>query len=148
MRKIETAICSSVTVMQRSTKSFAISNALLPTCGIARPSASVGFHGNPSWFPFAQGGGKTGDVLGLDRDHLHIWSQRLHRERDPGKQSATADGDNDGVEIRHLFDDLDAHRPLAGDDRGIIVAVDVGQAALLRRFRGRALWLRRNPGRA
>ncbi len=134
MRRIETAICSSVTVTQRSTRSFAISNALLPNLRNGQTIGECRLHGNPRWFSFAQGGRKTRDVLGLDRDNLDLRSKRLHRERDSGKQSAAADRDNDGVEIRHLLDDLDAHRALARDDGGIIVAVDVGQAALLGDF--------------
>jgi hypothetical protein len=39
---METAICSSLTTTQRSTRSFAMLKAFVPTCGIARPSASVG----------------------------------------------------------------------------------------------------------
>ena len=42
MRKIERAICSSLTITASSTRGWEISNALLPTWGMASPSASVG----------------------------------------------------------------------------------------------------------
>ena len=41
-RRIARAISSSVTVTTRSTSGRAISNAFVPTCGMASPSASVG----------------------------------------------------------------------------------------------------------
>ena len=42
IRNMESAICSSVTMTDLSTRDFAISNAFLPTCGMASPSARVG----------------------------------------------------------------------------------------------------------
>jgi len=41
IRKIDSAICCSVTMTARSTRDLAISNAFLPTCGMAKPSARV-----------------------------------------------------------------------------------------------------------
>ena len=84
------------------------------------------------WFSCAQCGRETGDVIGFDRDNLCFGRKRFDCERDAGEQTATADRHDDGIEIRHLLDDLEAHRSLAGDDRGIVVAVDIGQPLLVR----------------
>ena len=46
---------------------------------------------------------------------------------DAGDESAAADGDDDGVDVLDLFDDLEAHGALSGDDVRVVVAVDVGQ---------------------
>ena len=106
----------------------------MPTWGIARPSASVGCVSMRVGLPALQRGGKAGDVIGFDRDDLRLRPQRFHRQRDARQQAAAADRHDDRVEIRHLFDDLDPHRSLAGDDRRIVVAIDVGEAFLLGDF--------------
>jgi hypothetical protein len=54
----------------------------------------------------------------------------------PGEQTATAHRHDDRVEIRHLRDNLEARRSLTGDDRGIVVAVDIGQPLLGRDLMG------------
>ncbi len=59
-------------------------------------------------FPGLQGSGKTGDMVGFDRDDLGLRSQSLDRERDAGEQARAADRNDDRVEIRHLRDDFEA----------------------------------------
>ena len=79
-----------------------------------------------------QGGGEARNMVGFDRDDFRLRTQALHRERDSREQTAATDGDNDGLEIRHLLDDFEAHRTLARDDGRIIVTIDVGKATFVR----------------
>ena len=54
----------------------------------------------------------------------------------PGEQTGTAHRHDDGIEIRHLRDNLEPGRSLPGDDGGIVVAVDIGQPLLGRDLMG------------
>ena len=49
----------------------------------------------------------------------------------PASSPPPPTGDDDRLHVGHLFHDLQAHRALPGDDRRIVVAVDVGVAVLL-----------------
>ena len=61
---------------------------------------------------------------------IFAFGRRLFTARaTPGEQAAAADRHDDRIEIRHLLDDLESHRALAGDDGRIVVAVDVGEPA-------------------
>jgi hypothetical protein len=91
---------------------------------------------DPDRFSLAHRGEKTGDVIRLDRDDFCLRVQRFHRERNTGEETAAADRDDDRVKIRHLRDTFEAGRALAGDDSGIIVAIDLGKSFLLRGLMG------------
>ncbi len=100
---------------------------------------------DPHRFPCFQGGRETGDMIGFDGDDFCFRPERFHGERDAREQTAAAHRHDDGVEIRDLGHDLKTGGALAGDDRGIVVAVDVGQALLRRdlvrpRFRFREIF--------
>ena len=73
----------------------------------------------------------AGGVVGLDPDDLHVGAQELDEGRDPGREPAAADRHEHGRQrIGMLVQDLHPDRALAGDDVGIIVGVDEGQALL------------------
>jgi hypothetical protein len=57
----------------------------------------------------------------------------------PGEQSGPAHRHDDRVKVRDLPNDLESHGALAGDDRRIVVAVDVGEAFLSRDLVGASL---------
>ena len=78
--------------------------------------------------------GKTGDILRFDRDNLDVRSQRFDGQRNSGDQTGAAHRNDDRIEIRNLLNDFEAHRSLAGDDGGIIVAVDVSETFFLSDF--------------
>src|SRR5438552_1219194 len=87
--------------------------------------------------PIANDGGEPGepaigDETGFHRDDFRLWPHALDRKRYARQQSASADGDNDGVEVGHLFENLQTHRALAGDDGRIVVTIDVSEALFLR----------------
>ena len=66
--------------------------------------------------------------------HAHDAHPRLHgsqRERDSGSQAAPADRDHDGLDVRHLVDDLEPDRPLARDHLLVLVGMDEGGAGRL-----------------
>ena len=89
----------------------------------------------------------------FDRDDFRLRPQSFHRERDAGEQSAAAHRHNHGIDIRHLFDDFESHRALAGDDGRIVVAIDVGETFFLRdfvraRFRFAKIFSVQDDGRA
>ena len=69
-------------------------------------------------------------MLRLDADHLDLRLQRSHRLRDPGDHAAAADRHHDRVDIRDLLQDFERDSALPGDDRGVIVAMDIREAPL------------------
>ena len=75
------------------------------------------------------GGGELGGAFGLDAENRDLRPQCLDGKRDPGEESGAADGNDDGFDVGHLFEDFQSHRALAGDDGGIVVTVNVGEAA-------------------
>ena len=62
---------------------------------------------------------------------LHVRPLALHRHGDPGDQPAAADRHDDRLDIRHLLENLQPHRPLPRDDRRVVEAMDVNQPMLL-----------------
>src|SRR5262245_31139046 len=70
---------------------------------------------------------KAGRVLGLDAENPYVWFQMLERQSNPGNQAAASDWDDDGIQIWDLPGEFKAERSLAGDDRRIVKAVDIGQ---------------------
>ncbi len=77
--------------------------------------------------PCLQRRGKTGDVFRFDRDDFCLRPQSFDRERNAGDQTAAANRNNHSIDDLDLLDDLDSHRSLAGDDRGIVIAIDVSE---------------------
>ena len=77
----------------------------------------------------------VGRQLRLDADDPRRRAERLHGGRDARRQPAAADRDEDGGEVREVLGDLEAARPLAGDDPVVVVGRDHREAAL----RGQAL---------
>ena len=68
----------------------------------------------------------------LDADDFRLRTHALHVRRDPGDRSAAAHRDIDRLDrLRMLAADLDADRPLSGDDVRIVVRMDEGEAARL-----------------
>ena len=55
---------------------------------------------------------------------------RLERDRDAADESAAAHGDDDGVEVRHLLDQLEADGALAGDHARVVEGMDEDETAL------------------
>src|ERR1700722_14050638 len=76
--------------------------------------------------PF-QRGPKTSNVFGFDCDNFHFRAQCFHCERNSGDQTAAANRYEYGIEVWNRFDDLEAHRSLSGDDRQIVVTIDVSE---------------------
>src|SRR3954469_24683882 len=66
-------------------------------------------------------------AFGLNPDDLHGRLELLLRDNDAGDQASAADGNDDGVQVRHLRRDLQRHCPLPRNDRWIVVAVDVSE---------------------
>ena len=68
---------------------------------------------------------------GLDTDHLAVGRQGTGCQRAASQQAATAQADEQGVQLAHFLDQLLGGRALAGDDVGMVVRRHQGQAALL-----------------
>ena len=97
-------------------------------------------------FSGAQCSGETGDVIGFDRDDSALAGRNVFTASEtPASRPPPPTGTMTASRSGHLRDNLEPGGSLTGDDGGIVVAVDVGEAFLGSRSRGRALWLRRNP---
>jgi hypothetical protein len=68
----------------------------------------------------------------LDADDPHRRLDGLHRGSDPRDQAAPADGHDDRIHVRHVFENLQSQRPLPGDHVLVVEPRHVGQASLLR----------------
>ena len=64
----------------------------------------------------------------LHADDLDPRGERLGGDRDPRNQPAAADRHDDRVEIGPVGQQFERDRPLAGDDRRVVIGVDKGQA--------------------
>ncbi len=62
----------------------------------------------------------------LDTDDTHVWRQLRDDIGDPRHQPTTADRDVDRLDIRHVFEDLQRDRAVAGDDVAVGCRVDEG----------------------
>ena len=83
---------------------------------VGRDAADVDVHG----FAGGQRGVQGGDRLRLDADHPGATGQR---GRHPGHQPAAADGEDDGVDVRHLLRQLEPEGALTGADLRLVVGV-------------------------
>ena len=88
----------------------------------------------------------------LDADHLDLGPRGLHGDRDAGREPAAADRDDDPGEVRHVLEQLQAERALAGDDVRVVERVHERQPALAPRAparrRGTPPATRRRRGRS
>ena len=83
--------------------------------------------------------------FGLHADDLDVRIDRLGADRHAGDQSAAADRHHQHVEVRRLFEHLDAQCPLPRDHRGIVERMhqrEVTSLAFLERERARFVELR------
>lgn len=55
-------------------------------------------------------------------DDLHVWMQRLDRQRHARDEPASAHGDDHGVDVGHLLHDLQPHCALTGEDVRVVVS--------------------------
>jgi hypothetical protein len=76
----------------------------------------------------------------LDPDELDLRAKGSQGSCDADRQPAATDRDQDRVDVRHLFGELEPDRPLTGDDELVFVRVDERAARLLH------MLLRRNEG--
>ena len=88
--------------------------------------------GDAGRFSGFERGRKTRDILGFDRDDFCARLFRFDRERDPGQQPGTSNWDDHRVNIRNLLENFQPRRSLAGNNRWIVVAVDVSEALFCR----------------
>ena len=61
---------------------------------------------------------------GLDADHADVRPLALDRKRDPREQATASERDDDGVDVRNVFEDLEADRALPGDHELVVERVD------------------------
>ncbi len=80
---------------------------------------------------------ERGRPHGLDADDAHRRADRLGGGGHSGDEPAAADRHQQQIDLRHLLEDLEADRRLAGNDCRIGERVDVGPALALRRVAGR-----------
>ena len=69
---------------------------------------------------------------GLHADDLDLRPRRLDRDRDAGREPAAADRHDDLREVRHLLEQLEPERALAGDDVRVVEGVHEGEPVPLR----------------
>ena len=77
---------------------------------------------DPDWFSLPHGRRETGDVFRFHRDDPGLGPQTFDGERHARQQPAAAYRHDHGIQIGHLFHDLESHCALAGDDGRIVVA--------------------------
>lgn len=79
--------------------------------------------------------GQRGRIAGRARrlhpDDPHIGPDRLDRHRDARRETAAADAHDDGPHLGALFEDLQPHRALPGDDVRVVEGVDEDRTGLL-----------------
>ena len=148
MRRMETAICSSVTVRMRSTSGAAVSKALLPICGNGETVGERGLGLDPDWFSFPHGCRKTGDVFRFHRNDPGLRPQTFDGKCHSRQQATAAHGHDHGIQIGHLLHDFESHCALPGDDGWIVVAIDVSEATFIPDAHGHAPSPPQNPFRA
>ena len=73
---------------------------------------------------------RVGRELGLDADDACLGPERPDRRRDPARQPAATDRDEDDRDIRQVLDELEPDRPLAGDDPIVVERRDDLEPAL------------------
>ncbi|MCY1522753.1 hypothetical protein D9M68_576200 [compost metagenome] len=73
-------------------------------------------------------------TFGLHADDLDAGLERLGRGGDPRNQAAPADGDNQRIQLRLVFQHFQRHRALPRNDGLVVIRMDHGQPALLRQL--------------
>src|SRR5205823_3798055 len=74
--------------------------------------------GDPA--PLVEGRAHAGDRRGLDADHAYLGPPGLDGQRHPRDEAAAADGQQHGVDVGELIEQLEADRALAGDDARVV----------------------------
>ena len=92
-----------------------------------RERGRVRDHDRPS---SVESGAHLRQMGGLDTDDPHRGLQRLHRQGHPTQKASAPDRGDQHVDVRHLLQDLQRRRPLAGDDRVIVEGMDEDEALL------------------
>lgn len=113
------AVSSSETVTMSSTRSRMIGKFRSPGRATAMPSEIVGFVVMVTGLAGGDRRRVGRSVLSLHADDPDLPSEplghALHGECDAGDDAAATDRHHDGVDVRHLVDDLEAERALPGD---------------------------------
>ena len=92
------------------------------------PICEGGMHLDLRWFACFKRGGKARHVLCFNGHDFRVRQQSFDGQRNSGEQTGTTDRNDQRVEVGNLLDNFESHRSLAGNDRGIIVPIDVGEA--------------------
>lgn len=82
--------------------------------------------------PGLERGRVRGRARRLHPDDPYVRPQRLHGDRDTGRETAAADPDEDGPHLRALLQDLQADGALARDDVAVVEGVDEHRAGAVR----------------
>ena len=69
-------------------------------------------------------GDRVRAALGVHADEANLRPQRAHRDRDPRREPAAADRDQERLELGQLLRELEADRALAGDHALVLERVD------------------------
>jgi hypothetical protein len=66
-----------------------------------------------------------------DADHLRLRTRRSEGEGDSRCEASASDRNDHGLRLRHLLGELEADRPLAGDNRLVLERMDKGRPGLV-----------------
>ena len=75
-------------------------------------------------------------MQGFDADDFDMGFDALIAAPMPAIRPRAANGDQDRVDVRDVFEDFQAHRALAGDNVEVVEAGDVGELAFVGEGRG------------
>ena len=123
MRRIASAICSSFTSTTLIDETARCRKALLAHLRDGETVRERRSDLNPNRFSSPERRGKTRDVIGLDRDDLHLRPHIFHCERNSGEQPATADRHDNRHRDPGPPRGSRARGSLPGDYRRIVVTV-------------------------
>src|SRR5438105_9331092 len=87
---------------------------------------------NFHWLACLKRRGKTCDVFCFDGDNLRVRSQSFDGQGNAGEQTRATHWNDHRVQIGNLLDDFESHRPLAGNDRRIVIPIDVVESFFFR----------------
>ena len=87
---------------------------------------------NFHWLACLKRRGKTCDVFCFDGDNFRVRSQSFDGQGNAGEQTRATHRNDHRVQIGNLLDDFESHRPLAGNDRRIVIPIDVRESFFFR----------------
>ncbi len=96
-------------------------------CADARDRQAVGESGGECGGRGAAvevGGDETSGVGRLDGDDAHVGAEGFHDGDDTSEEATATDGNDERIEVRRLFEDLERECALAGDDVEIVERMD------------------------